>query len=172
MQVRPIVAADLAPVLALNTSEVPRVGPLGADALADLVARCDLALVAEDAAGLAGMLLALAPGADYASPNYGFFEARGSDHLYIDRVAVASRARRRGVGSMLYDAVEDRARRTGRAEVTCEVNVRPRNEVSLQFHAARGFAEVGQQDVGDHRVSLLAKAIGRRDAPAGAAASV
>ena len=159
MHLRQIGDGDLDAVLALNASEVPKVGPLTADGLATLVATCDLALVAEDDDGLAGMLLALAPGADYASPNYGFFEARGRDHLYLDRVAVAARARRRGVASTLYDAVEARARQDGRAEVTCEVNVVPRNDVSLRFHAARGFVEVGQQDVGDHRVSLLAKPV-------------
>ena len=39
----------------------------------------------------------------------------------------------------------------------CEVNVRPRNDVSLDFHASLGFREVGQQDTdGGKRVSLLA----------------
>lgn len=160
MRLRPIDDRDLDVVLGLNASEVPKVGPLTAPALADLVAMCDLALLAEDEHGLAGMVLALAPGAAYGSPNYGFFEARGSDHLYVDRIAVAGRARRRGVASALYDAVERRARGTGRVEVTCEVNVVPRNEGSLRFHAARGFVEVGRQDVGEHRVSLLAKRVG------------
>lgn len=157
MRVRPIGEADLPAVLALNQQEVPKVGPLTSGALTDLVAICDLALLVEDDGGLLGFVLALAPGAPYGSPNYGWFEARGSDHLYVDRIAVADRARRRGVASTLYAAVEDRARATGRAEVTCEVNVVPRNEVSLRFHAARGFVEVGQQDVDDHRVSLLVK---------------
>ncbi|MEX2505089.1 MAG: GNAT family N-acetyltransferase [Egicoccus sp.] len=157
MRLRPIGRPDLDAVLDLNASEVPKVGPLDAHALAGLVGICDLALLAEDDDGLLGMVLALAPGAAYRSPNYGFFEARGSDHLYVDRIAVATGARRRGVASALYDAVEERGRATGRAEVTCEVNLVPRNDVSLRFHAARGFVEVAQQDVGDHRVSLLAK---------------
>ena len=155
MRIRPLVTADLGVVLDLNASEVPKVGPVTAEALADLVTLSDLALVAVDGDRLAGMLIALAPGAAYGSPNYGFFERRGTDHLYVDRVAVAAHARRRGVASALYDAVEAHARATGRTEVTCEVNVEPRNEGSLAFHAARGFVEVGQQDVGDHRVAML-----------------
>ncbi|MFA9444395.1 GNAT family N-acetyltransferase [Egicoccus sp. AB-alg6-2] len=157
MELRPLVDGDLGDVLALNQSEVPNVGPLTSDGLVALVARCDLALVASDEDGIAGMLLALAPGTDYGSPNYRFFEQRGTDHLYVDRVAVAARARRRGLASALYDQVERHARASGRAEVTCEVNVQPPNDASLRFHAARGFVEVGQQQVGDHRVSLLAK---------------
>ena len=40
----------------------------------------------------------------------------------------------------------------------CEVNLRPRNERSLAFHAAIGFREVGRQDTdgGNKHVSLLA----------------
>ncbi|MFA9429878.1 GNAT family N-acetyltransferase [Egicoccus sp. AB-alg2] len=157
MEIRPLQPADLAAVLALNTAEVPNVGPLTATTLAELVALSELSLVAVDDDGLAGMLVAFAPGAPYGSPNYGFFERRGTNHLYVDRVAVAAHARRRGVASAIYDAVEAHARTTGRAEVTCEVNLEPRNDVSLAFHAARGFVEVGQQAVGEHRVSLLAK---------------
>jgi predicted GNAT superfamily acetyltransferase len=39
----------------------------------------------------------------------------------------------------------------------CEVNVRPRNDVSLEFHHTVGFREVGQQDTdgGKKTVSLL-----------------
>lgn len=165
MRLRPIGPPDLPAVLDLNAAEVPKVGPLDADGLARLVAMCDLALLAEDGDGLLGMVLALAPGAAYGSPNYGFFERRGTDHLYVDRIAVTARARRQGIASALYDAVEQRAGETGRGEVTCEVNVVPRNDGSLRFHAARGFAEVGRQDVGNHRVSLLAKPLHRPNGP-------
>ena len=160
MRIRPLVTADLGAVHDLNASEVPKVGPVTAEALADLVAMSDLALVAVVDDRLAGMVIALAPGTAYGSLNYGYFERRGTDHLYVDRIAVAAHARRLGVASALSDAVEAHARATGRAEVTCEVNVVPRNEGSLAFHAVRGFVEVGQQDVGDHRVSLLAKPLG------------
>jgi uncharacterized protein len=96
---------------------------------------------------------------DYASENYRWFEARGVDHLYVDRVVVAPHARRRGVAGMLYDAVEEAARAGGRLEVTCEVNVRPRNDASLAFHAARGYVEVGRQetDGGSKTVAMLAR---------------
>ena len=39
----------------------------------------------------------------------------------------------------------------------CEVNVRPRNDTSLEFHRSIGFREVGQHDTdgGTKTVSLL-----------------
>lgn len=164
-RVRPLRPADRDAVLALNRAEVPRVGPLTADDLTGLLSRCELAMVAEVAAeGLAGFLLALAPGQDYASPNYGWFAARGTDFLYVDRVVTAPAHRRRGVASRLYDAIEERARAQGRAEVTCEVNVRPANPTSLAFHRQRGYREVGRQDTSGGRltVALLALPVGPR----------
>jgi uncharacterized protein len=163
---RPLEPDDLPAVAALNAAEVPRVGPLDAEALAAHAGRCDLALVAVTPAGdLVGFVLALGPGHDYASENYRWFERRGARHLYVDRVAVDATTRRRGVASALYAAVEHRARADGLAEVTCEVNVRPPNPGSLAFHAARGFVEVGQQDTsaGAIRVALLAKPLGPVD---------
>ncbi|MFO7777777.1 MAG: GNAT family N-acetyltransferase [Nitriliruptoraceae bacterium] len=161
VQVRPMVAADHATVVALNDAEVPRVGPLGAHGLPALLAHGDLALVAERAGALAGFVLAIAPGAAYQSPNYRFFERRGTDHLYVDRLLTAPAHRRAGVASALSDAVEVRARGTGRTEVTCEVNVRPMNRASLEFHTARGFVEVGRQDTGGGAltVALLARTL-------------
>ncbi|TVP64116.1 MAG: GNAT family N-acetyltransferase [Nitriliruptor sp.] len=160
-RLRPLRPTDHAHLVALNDADVPRVGPLGRAGLDDLLPHCDLALVAERDGELAGFVLAIAPGAAYGSPNYRFFEARGTDHLYVDRLLTAPRHRRAGVASALSDAVEDRARATGRVEVTCEVNVRPANPASLAFHTARGFVEVGRQDTGGGAVTvaLLARTL-------------
>jgi uncharacterized protein len=163
VRLRPLVADDVPVVAALNDAEVPRVGHLGVEGLRAHLPRCAPALLAEDTDGrVAGFVLAVPPGVDYASVNYRWFEARGSDHLYVDRVVVADHARRRGVGGRLYGAVEDAARRDGRTEVTCEVNLRPRNDASLAFHAARGYVEVGREDVeaGTKTVAMLAKPVG------------
>ena len=151
-------ASDLRPVAALNDREVPRVSPLGVVGLRAQVPRCDVALVAVADDAIVGFVLALAPGAEYDSANYRRFEQRGTDHLYVDRIVVARAHRQRGIAGMLYDAVEARARETGRREITCEVNVRPPNPASMAFHEGRGFAEVGRQDTtgGTLTVAMLA----------------
>jgi len=161
VRIRPLEAVDHPAVLALNDAEVPRVGPLTPDGLVALLAHCDLALVAERAAEVAGFVLAIAPGTAYTSPNYRFFERRATDHLYVDRILTAPAHRRAGVATALSEAVEARARATGRVEVTCEVNVRPANPVSLAFHAARGFVEVARQDTDGEvlTVALLARTL-------------
>jgi hypothetical protein len=145
------------------------VGALDADRLDTIVQQCSLALVAVDDegadAGPAGVVLVLAPGADYDSPNYRWFCEHYDDFRYVDRIAVASSAHRSGLGRRLYGAVFDHARAGGAPWVTAEVNLEPPNPGSLAFHHRLGFREVGQQDTygGSVRVSLLAAPV---DAPA------
>ncbi len=161
MRVRDLDERDLDVVLALNESEVPRVGTLDRQRLVDLVDMAEQALVAEVDDRLGAFVLTLAPGAPYGSPNYGFFEARGGRFLYVDRIVVAEHARRRGVASRLYEEVDAYAARHGFTEVTCEVNLRPPNPTSSAFHAARGFVAVGEQDTGGGavRVELLVRSV-------------
>lgn len=159
---RPIAPADVPALAALNDAAVPAVNALGPDGLAAHVPRCDVALVipADDGAPLA-FLLALAPGADYASDNYRWFSVHRPGSLYVDRIVVAPHAHGRGLGRRLYDTVLDRARELGLHEVTCEVNLEPPNPESLAFHARLGFRRVGEQSTtgGTVRVALLARAV-------------
>ena len=63
----------------------------------------------------------------------------------------------------MYAEVERLAaeRRPTATDFTLEVNLRPRNDQSLAFHAQLGFVEVGQQETDyDALVSLMAKPLG------------
>ncbi len=163
--VRPLESADLPAVLAMNNAAVPAVPPADREELAALVTTASLAVVAESEPGRpAGFLLAMDPGVDYASENYRWFSTRSDSFVYVDRIVVADGARGTGIGRALYDAVFARAREFERAEVTCEVNVRPANPESLAFHARLGFERLGEQETkgGAYRVALLAAPIARR----------
>lgn len=157
--VRPLESFDLPAVLAMNNAAVPAVPPATREQLSELVTTAGLAVVAETAPGHPiGFLLAMDPGVDYDSENYRWFAARSSSFVYVDRIVVADGQRGGGIGRALYAAAFDRARELGRAEVTCEVNVRPANPGSLAFHARLGFAPLGEQETkgGAYRVALLA----------------
>jgi len=158
--IRPYEPRDLDLVLALNNENVPALSELAAHDVPRLVDISDAALVAEVNGQFAGFCWVLGPGRDYASLNYAWFSERYSEFVYLDRIAVSSAFRRLGIGSRFYNELVQQFR-ADRPVLLCEVNVRPRNDVSLEFHERIGFREVGQQDTdgGKKTVSMLALAL-------------
>ncbi|MFC0678446.1 GNAT family N-acetyltransferase [Lysobacter korlensis] len=159
MLLRPARRADLPRIVELNDAASPAVPVTAPSDMEALLELSSLALVVVGPDDVVhGFVVAVDPGSDYASENYRFFEDRGTPHVYVDRIVVDGAARGSGVGRRLYDAVFDRARSTGRDEVTCEVNLEPPNPDSLAFHERLGFARVAEQSTkgGSVRVALLA----------------
>ncbi len=164
---------DLAAVHAINQAEVPAVGEVTAEALAQIASQSCVALTAEvtggddddDAAAgeapvIAGFTFVLPPRVDYGSPNYAWFGERYDEFIYLDRVAVAPKFQRRGIGRLIYEEVQRRGAEewpTARV-LALEVNLAPRNDSSLAFHRSLGFVEVGQREGSDSKVvSMLIK---------------
>lgn len=148
-------------LLALNLEAEAVLSPLDAPGLRHLVEQADQCLVVEREGVIAAFLLALGPGADYASENYRWFAARFDDFLYVDRVVVAPAWRGRGLGRMLYQALFRRATAIGVARVTCEYDVEPPNPPSAGFHARLGFTEIGRRRIcgATKQVSLQAAVV-------------
>lgn len=165
MHLRNVTRDDLEVLHVLNEQSVPHVGSLTADGLAWFFRFADYFRLVEIEGSPAGFLLGLRPGLDYGSLNYAWFSRRYADFVYIDRLAVDARWRRRGVASALYNALERHARTLGAPLLACEVNLRPRNDVSLAFHERHGFSEVGRQDTegGSKTVALMIKPLASTD---------
>jgi len=149
VHLRPATAADQAAVLALNAASVEALSPLDGTHLEALAARAARYDVVEVDGEVAAFVLVFAPGADYNSDNYRWFDERYTDFCYLDRIVVGERWRRRGIGRLVYDAIE--AFSTPHGRLTCEVNAEPPNHASLAFHAARGYVEVGRLTHADPR---------------------
>jgi predicted GNAT superfamily acetyltransferase len=137
----PISAVNEAAVLALNNAHAQELSWLDAPSLRALV---DQAFSAQVIGAADAFLLALDQTATYDSPNYIWLRARYPRFVYVDRIAVAASARGRGLARKLYEDLFARAKGAGHDLIVCEVNAVPPNPGSDAFHAALGFAEVGQ----------------------------
>jgi len=101
-------------------------------------------VVADPAAALDAMLIALDQTAPYENENFEFFRGRQERFVYVDRVITASHAQGRGLGRQMYEDLFQRARAAGQSIVGCEVNLAPPNPGSDAFHERLGFVEVGR----------------------------
>ncbi len=156
--IRPAEAPDVERILRINNAAVPNVNELSEVTLETLANQACYFRVAENGGQIAGFLLAMRPQATYESTNFTWFKEHFDDFVYIDRVVVDGDFRGHGIGNIFYADIHSYAEQVA-PRLTCEVNLEPRNETSLLFHAAHGFAEVGQQrtDGGNKKVSLLAR---------------
>ena len=140
----PLALDRLDGVLALNNAHAAELSLLDHDRLAGLVRQ---ALWAAQVGDADGFLLLLDETAAYDSPNFRWFKDRYERFAYVDRVAVAPRARGLGLARRLYAGAFAAAVAAGQRVVAAEVNRVPPNPASDAFHAALGFREVGQAAV-------------------------
>jgi predicted GNAT superfamily acetyltransferase len=154
---------DLENLLELNQSNLPHVGSISMPDLEHLHSQAVYFRVAEFEQQTAGFLIAFEPEAEYGSLNFLWFKKRYNAFVYIDRIVVAPEARRQGIAVHLYQDLEHFAAQRTIPVMACEYNMRPKNEVSRQFHRRYGFKEVGIQDTenGKKTVSLQIKPVER-----------
>lgn len=157
LAIRDVREQDLDQVLALNNSAGPGILPIDAARLRQLYDVAAYFRVAEIDGHLAGLLIAMAPDADYESPNFTWFASRYDDFVYVDRIVIARAYRGLGLGRVFYADVQSYAE-VRSPLLCCEVFLDPRDDVSVLFHGTYGFKEEGQQTLpSGHRVSLLVK---------------
>lgn len=133
--------APASPLLALNNAHAEELSLLSAERMGALAGEAFMAARIGEAEAL---LMAFDQDADYDSPNFIWFRDRYEQFVYVDRVVVDPAQRGRGLARRLYEALFARAAGAGHTLVVCEVNAEPPNPASDAFHAALGFAEVGQ----------------------------
>ena len=157
---RPVNDSDVDEVLELNEHEVEMLAPMDEPRLHELRGLADRFDVVQVDGAFGGFVVTFAPGSAYDSENYRWFSDRatgGDDFYYLDRFVLHASQRRRGIGGRVYDEIESAAAAYGR--MALEVNLVPRNEASLAFHAGRGYVEVGQLGDPQHLVSLMEKVL-------------
>ena len=150
-----MVHGDLGEAWRINQANVPAVGDETMTSFREIFEVSSVSLVVETDSQIAGFCMVLPPGTTYDSPNYLYFCDKFTSFAYLDRVAFDKGHRGKGFGAALYREVESRL---DVDHLTLEVNVKPRNEGSLRFHAREGFVEVDQMETRPGKVvSLMAK---------------
>ena len=94
-----------------------------------------------------GVLIGYPHDADYPDhKNLTWLRDHADSFLYIDRIIIDARAQGQGYGRLLYDDIESFARQGGYKSLTCEVNTKPNNVGSHNFHETLGFKAIGEQE--------------------------
>ncbi len=145
--------SDESALLALNQSVVELTSPLDSRLQLLQSQGCQIT-VSEHAGDTVGFLMCFAEGSDYDSSNYQWFNHRIRQFLYIDRVVVSQKCRGLGIGQQFYRYLKDDAARTGKLWLAAEINSKPPNTGSMEFHRKQGFVETGEQVIGDKTVSM------------------
>ena len=156
VSLRDVTERDLEAIWCLNERSVPAVNSLSLERLRWFMREAEYFRLAECSSRIAGFLLCLAPEADYDSPNFRWLNERYDRFLYIDRVVVDLSFHRRGIAKALYlDAATTVGVRF--RTIACEVNLRPKNDASLEFHDRLGFRPVGTRDHGYVEVQYMVR---------------
>ena len=141
----------------LNQDNTPEVGELGSiNDLSELIRMSTINFYVIKENSVIGFVICFRENSDYKSPNYNYFKSKEKKFLYIDRVVIQKGYRRRGIGSYLYDHLYDLVNREN-IPLCCEVNIIPKNEISLNFHYKKGFKDNGEHHFRDHSVKYLKK---------------
>lgn len=140
-------------ILELNEESVHFLSPMDRERLEKLVVESEIFKVVELDGKVEGFILAFREDKDYDSINYKWFSEKYDEFLYIDRAVISVEMQRKGLGEVLYNSVIKDAQVS---RITAEIDIKPANPGSLEFHKNFGFEEVGQHKVagGTKLVSL------------------
>jgi len=161
LKIRAVRKDDLNNLLELNQSNLPHVGSISMPDMEHLYNQAIYFRIAEFEGLTAGFLIVFDPQADYNSINFQWFKKRYNTFAYIDRIVVVPEVRGKGIAFALYQDLEHFAAQRNIPLMACEYNLRPKNEISRQFHQKYGFREVGIQKTenGKKTVSLQIKQV-------------
>lgn len=141
----------------LNQEHTPEVGSLSSvKYLNELIGLSSKNFYISFENTIIGFMICFREGSKYKSKNYNFFTQNESKFLYIDRIAIKSDYRRKGVGRSLY-ALIDAIAKNEEIPLCCEINIQPLNQISIDFHESLGFCRIDEFAFDDHEVAYFIK---------------
>ena len=148
---------DILSIYSINQANTPEVGSLeSTEKLRELLSMSSLVLVAKTNNEIIGFVVCLEAGAAYTSLNYKYISKKAKKFVYIDRIAIKNQHRRSGVGKSLYEIIFNYSEKF-ELPIYCEVNTKPKNQASLDFHKKVGFFKIGRKTFQNHSVAYFLK---------------
>tara|TARA_S200000501_G_scaffold340462_1_gene349058 strand:+ start:1530 stop:2030 length:501 start_codon:yes stop_codon:yes gene_type:complete len=151
-----VVKSDLNSILLLNQKSIPAVSSTDFEGIEYFLKNSSYFKVLRKNDHPVGFLIGLMPGKDYSSENYIWINRRYNSFIYVDRVIIDQKYRNKGLGSYFYNHLLETF--YGKVEyIICEVNIKPYNKQSINFHKKYGFKEIGRKDTenGNKKVSYM-----------------
>lgn len=109
-------------------------------------------LVFTQSSNVAGLIVALDHQSTYPGLYYQHLIQVEDNFAYVDRIVVSQKFQGQGLGRKLYKSLPHYFPEL--QSVICEINLRPLNQTSLDFHKRLGFQEIGQMEGNDKLVTL------------------
>ena len=154
MQTRKLTQYDVDSMWLINEQGLPGTGQVTPQEISQLLELSTISLGVFSNDELLGFVICLSPGTDYASLNYAWFNEKYEHFIYVDRIAVSTDYRDRGIGSLLYQEVVSYSNQHS-IPIAAEVNLTPPNPGSMRFHERFQFEEVGVLHHKEKTVAML-----------------
>ena len=156
---KPLSEKEIKEMHSINQENSPDVGDIpNIDQFQELTNLTETIYVFKDQEKIIGFIFLMREGTTYQSENYKFISSKYDHFLYVDRIAIQSNYRRQGLAKKIYNKVIEDGKKL-ELDILCEVNTRPRNDISLAFHKKMGFKEIGTQDFQKNSVVYLKRSL-------------
>ena len=131
-------------IIKLNSENMPAVGGLDEKSFNRFLKCSDYFKLLKYDNQFIGFMIGVLPNRLYNSINYKWFEKKYKSFIYIDRIVLSFSYQNKGFGTLFYDDLKNCFKNSCDA-MACEVNIIPKNYISMKFHKKYGFKEVGKQ---------------------------
>ena len=142
----------------LNQDLTPMVGSLdNSNELKGLIDMSSDSFYLEKKSELVGFIVCFRENSIYKSQNYIHFNKKYRRFLYIDRVGIKKKHDNKGIGTYLYEHIFNISDEN-ELPICAEVNIEPKNEISLRFHQKMGFKETSERTINsNYKVKYVEK---------------
>jgi predicted GNAT superfamily acetyltransferase len=158
MHTQQLTQSDVESIWLINEQGLPGTGKVTLQEISYLLELSTFSLGVFSNDELLGFVICLSPGTDYGSLNYAWFNTKYDEFIYVDRIAVSTGYRDRGIGSLLYKEVVSYSNQYS-IPIVAEVNLNPPNPGSMRFHERFQFEEIGILEHEDKSVTMLLRKV-------------